>query len=225
MTINKYMPNIWKIINCIVLGLLITICSLGTFYKHISFGFGLGDYLGYIVLYIGTILHLILFIKTRKKDIYRHILLSIIFMIFTVLIVLKATIWRGREYRWNGSIFYLPCPTEIPIDNQKVKKSKLIQMCTMDYYSEFSGNWDGKYLTIDKGEILIPKELENYIKQPIQKVDIESDFKTLIEDNEIIEDYYFSTDTLHINRKYRFAGKICKIRNNIPVLRVVILQQ
>lgn len=224
MTINKYMPNIWKIINCIVLGLLITICSLGTFYKHISFGFGLGDYLGYIVLYIGTILHLILFIKTKSKDIDRHILLTLIFAIFTILIVLKATIWRGHEYRWNGSIFYLPCPKEIPIDNQKVKKNKLIRMCTMDYYSEFSGNWDGKYLTIDKGEILIPKELEKYIKRPIRKVEIESDFRTFIKDNEIKEDYYFNTDTLRINRKYKFTGKISKIKNKIPVLRVEILQ-
>ena len=61
------MTKTTKILNLIVLGLLIVICLLGTFYKHISFGMGLGDLMGYIVLYAGTITHLILTIKSREK--------------------------------------------------------------------------------------------------------------------------------------------------------------
>ncbi|NJO92901.1 MAG: hypothetical protein HC831_30980 [Chloroflexia bacterium] len=70
-------------------------------------------------------------------------------MLFTVLIILNATIWRGNEYSWNGSIFYLPCPTEIKVNNQNTEKELLITMCSMDYYSEFSGTWDGNFLTIE----------------------------------------------------------------------------
>src|SRR5688572_24019327 len=155
----------WKISNLIVLGLLILICVLGTFYKHISFGLGLGDILGYIVFYIGTITHLILTIISRKKGLTRHLFLTSIFLTFTIFISLYATIWRGHEYRWNGSILYLPCPTKIKVENKDKKSEILIQMCSMDYNSEFSGIWDGKKMTIKDGDIKIPNELEKFIKR------------------------------------------------------------
>ena len=180
------MTQFWKISNVIVLGLLILICGLGTFHKHISFGLGLGDMFGYLVLYLGTITHFILTIISRNKGATRHIILTLIFLTFTGLIVLNATIWRGNEYRWNGSLFYLPCPTEIKVQNQDFEKNLLIQMCTMDYYSEFTGTWDGKYMTFKTGEIKLPKELEQYITRPINKVIIEPDSYETFENDNII---------------------------------------
>lgn len=72
------MTSFWKILNTIVLGLLILICGLGTFYKHISFGLGLGDIFGYLVLYVVTIVHLILTLTSRKKGTTRHVILTVI---------------------------------------------------------------------------------------------------------------------------------------------------
>ena len=100
------MKNVWKIFNLIILISLIIICFLGTFYKHISFGLGLGDMIGYAFLYFITIIHLILSLVFRKKGNSLHAALSIVFFLLTIYICLEATIWRGSEYRWNGNIFY-----------------------------------------------------------------------------------------------------------------------
>ena len=61
------MKRIWKITNLIVLGILISICALGTFYKHISFGWGLGDLLGYALMYGTLLTHSVLTIISRIK--------------------------------------------------------------------------------------------------------------------------------------------------------------
>jgi c-di-AMP phosphodiesterase-like protein len=216
------MTKFWKISNVIVLGLLILICGLGTFYKHISFGLGLGDMFGYLVLYLVTLIHLILTLISRKKGSLLHTLLTLIFLTFTILIVLNATIWRGQEYRWNGSIFYLPCPTEITIENQEIEKEKLITMCTMDYYSEFSGNWNGQFVTIKAGDIKVPEELEEFIQRPITKVEIEPDFHEIFEDNGTRKEFDFNKDTLQTDIDYEFAGEIRAIRNEIPVIEARI---
>lgn len=216
------MTTTTKILNLIVLGLLIAICLLGTFYKHISFGLGLGDIMGYLVLYIGTITHLILTINSRNKGINRHLFLVSIFSIFTISIALKATIWRGHEYQWNGSVFYLPCPTNIKIDNQNIQKKLLIQMCSMDYYSKFRGVWDGQKMTIIDGEIRIPGELEKYVKRPISVVEIEPEFWEKFENDIIIKEYRFDKDTLKVKEIYNLKGEIMEIRNDIPVIKVII---
>ncbi|MBB4805184.1 ABC-type transport system involved in multi-copper enzyme maturation permease subunit [Chryseobacterium defluvii] len=100
------MKRAWKIMNLIVLMFLITICLLGTFHKHISFGLGLGDIFGYGILYLVTIFHIGLTLSLRNKGISAHIILGAVFFIFAVLICLKATLWRGPLYKWNGHIFY-----------------------------------------------------------------------------------------------------------------------
>lgn len=214
------MTTTTKILNLIVLGILIIICLLGTFYKHISFGLGLGDILGYIVLYLGTITHLILTLNSKNKGLTRHLFLVSIFSTFTILIALKATIWRGNEYKWNGSIFYLPCSTNIMIDNQDLKKELLIQMCSMEYDSKFSGVWNGQKMTIKNGEIQIPDELEKYINRPIKTVEIDPEYWENYENDIIDKEYSFDKDTLKLNEIYNFQGEIVGIRNNIPVMKV-----
>lgn len=216
------MTKITKIFNLIVLGLLITISLLGTFYKHISFGLGLGDIFGYIILYIGTLTHLISTIISRKKGETRHIILTLIFLAFTVLISLNATIWRGPEYSWNGSIFYLPCPTKISIENNGEKKELLLQMCSMEYSSEFSGIWDGQKMILKSGQIKFPNELDRYIIKPITKVEIEPDYSEMIENDNFIKEYNFKKDTLKLNELFTLNGEIIAIRNNKPVMKVTI---
>ena len=96
----------WKFFNGIILLIEITIISLGSFYKHIAFGFGLGDLLWYGLMYLGLLIHLTLTWFGRKKSKNYFIRLSVIFLIFIIWICLEATIWRNSEYRWNGKIFY-----------------------------------------------------------------------------------------------------------------------
>ena len=100
------MEFFWTISNLIILVYLIIVCLLGTFYKHISFGWGLGDILGYFVLYGITLAHLILTIFYCQEGILQYKYIAISFFIISVYISLKATIWRGREYSWNGKLFY-----------------------------------------------------------------------------------------------------------------------
>jgi len=216
------MTKIWKIANLIVLGLLLLLCGLGTFYKHISFGLGLGDVLGYLVLYAGTLIHLILTFSIRKKESIAHSVLALAFSIFTVLVTLNATIWRGPEYRWNGSIFYLPCPTNIKVQNQDIERDLLIQMCSMEYYSEFTGTWDGKYMTINEGEIKVPEEFDQYITRPIAKVEIEPDGYGTFNNNTVDVVFNFNPDTLMTSERYKITGEISAIRNAKPVMKVKI---
>jgi hypothetical protein len=100
------MTQIWKIINWIILGTQMIICALGTFYKHIAFGWGLGDLLWYGIMYILLITHLIITIRMQKQKSLNYLPLVLFFTITTIFICLRATIWRGVEYRWNGEIFY-----------------------------------------------------------------------------------------------------------------------
>ena len=217
------MTKIWKILNWIVLGLLILICILGTFYKHISFGLGLGDIFGYFILYVGTLIHLLLTLVARKKGKIWYIVLTILFFAFTVLISLNATIWRGSQYSWNGSIFYLPCPTEIQIENDNFNKKLLIEMCTGYYDTEFVGVWGGTQAFIKEGQIKIPKKLEMYIKRPITKVGIEPDYWNKFNENfNEIQEPHFDKDTLKVGSSYTFDGEIVAVKNHQPIIRVTI---
>ena len=161
------MTKFWRITNLIVLGLLILISLLGTFYKHISFGIGLGDMIGYAWLYLTTITHFILTLVSRKKGPTRHLILTSVFFTMTIWICLKVTLWRDSAYPWNGSIFYLPCPTEIKINDNEFEKKLLITMCSMEFNSEIKATWDGQFMKIEEGEIKIPAELIEYIRYPI----------------------------------------------------------
>jgi len=100
------MKLFWGIINGIILLFQIIICGLGTFYKHIPFGAGLGDMVWYLLMYGLLILHIILTITSWKKHYNHFLILTIIFLITTIFICLQATIFRGGEYPWNGEIFY-----------------------------------------------------------------------------------------------------------------------
>jgi hypothetical protein len=214
------MTQTWRITNLTVLGLLILISFLGTFYKHISFGMGLGDMFGYAWLYLTTLIHLILTIASRKKGPTRHLILTIVFFTMTSWICLRATLWRDSAYPWNGSIFYLPCPTEIKINNE-FEKTLLITMCSMDYNSEFKATWDGEFMQIKEGELKIPTELEEYIRHPITIIEIEPESENQII-GESLTKPRFLTDTLRLNKTYNLEGEIIRINKARPVVQVRI---
>lgn len=209
--------NFWRITNLIILGFLIAICFAGTFYKHISFGWGLGDMFGYMMLYGVTIIHLLLTITFRNKRNLGYEYLTIIFLVITIYISLKATIWRGGEYSWNGSIFYLPCPTKIIIENEKEEKELLVRMCTMEYYSDLTAIWNGQEMKDLKGEIKIPDQLKKYIDYPIKSIFIQSDYNNRVDNGDIKKVYNFELDTLKVNNEYKLSGEIIKIVNSKPV--------
>ena len=100
------MTNFWKSANYVVLIIQIAICSLGTFYKHIAFGAGLGDIMYYGLIYLLLLAQIVSTIVLLKKKQTSFMTLTLIFFATTVLVVLKATIWRGVEYPWNGHFFY-----------------------------------------------------------------------------------------------------------------------
>jgi len=95
----------WKKANLFVFAVQLLICLLGTFYKHISFGHGIGDILFYILMYVILIVYFILIFKWGKKP-KRLLFLLILSLIVTIYIMLEATFFRGSEYPWNGNIFY-----------------------------------------------------------------------------------------------------------------------
>lgn len=103
---KKGFTTFLKYCNLIILSFQAIICLIGTFYKHIAFGWGLGDIIWYGFTYFLFFIHLILTVKGKAKSNNYFCVLIVFFLITTIYICLKATIWRGQEYRWNGNIFY-----------------------------------------------------------------------------------------------------------------------
>jgi hypothetical protein len=216
-----FMTKTWRIANLVVLGLLILISFLGTFYKHISFGMGLGDIFGYAGLYLTTLIHFILTIASRKKGATRHLILAIVFFVVTIWICLGATLWRGSEYPWNGRVFYLPCPTEVTVKDGDLEKRLLITMCSMEYNSELKAMWDGQFMKMVGGELKIPSDLREYIDYPIDIIDIKPESENQIV-GELVAKPRFITDTLKIGNTYNLEGEIIGIINSRPLVEVRI---
>lgn len=194
----------WRVVNLVVLGFLVTISFLGTFVVHISFGRGLGDLFGMAILYVITLLHSMFTFAARKEKNQRgHILLAIIFLPLSIYISLKATLWRGQEYPWNGSIFYLPCAHEVPIENESERKKILVSMCTGQHSSRFSGVWDGKKIKVESGEVKIPNELEKYVRMPIANVNIIG-----------------NATILKVEATYSVTGVIASVNDSVPVISI-----
>jgi hypothetical protein len=96
----------WKLLNLVILILGVTIVLLGTFYKHISFGMGLGDLIAYGLMYAIVLIHSIATLTNWKKSRTTQIVMTLFFALTWTFVSFKATIGRGPEYRWNGKIFY-----------------------------------------------------------------------------------------------------------------------
>ncbi|ANQ51825.1 hypothetical protein MY04_4490 [Flammeovirga sp. MY04] len=196
-----------RVLNLILLSFLIIICLLGLFYKHISFGMGLGDILGYFFLISGTVLYVYLFQKYYKGGIAPQLLMLNFYFIFTFLVVLKATYLRSDEYKWNGCLFYERCFRDFQITNSNYDKTKWVDVCPCKYSTDFTGKWSGYHVELLSGDIKYPEELEEYIKLPITiafiKMEEEEKQASLIQ-----------------HQIYSFSGTIHEIKNGIPVMEV-----
>ena len=98
---------LWIILNVLIVTYGVGLCLIGNLYKHIYFGWGLGDGLWYILMYILLIMHLaILLYSYDLNEFEKYWIWAISFSTLWIFISLKATIWRGHEARWNGKIFH-----------------------------------------------------------------------------------------------------------------------
>ncbi|PBQ34679.1 hypothetical protein CNR22_23855 [Sphingobacteriaceae bacterium] len=97
-------PN-WKIYNWVILSFQVLILVVGLLFGKIAFGWGLGDLFWYGLIIVSILTQLILTL-IFKNNFNRLRILTIIFLLFLFFISLRATIWRGSEYKWNGNIFY-----------------------------------------------------------------------------------------------------------------------
>ena len=212
--------KIVKYYGTILIGILVFL-SVNGMGGRLAFGYGLGDLLYLLILWGITIVYVILFLVTRNKS-DAKLIINVIFTIPVVWIILMATVWRGVEYSWNGEIFYTPCRTEVQIENGERKQKKVLSMCSMTYYSDFVGTWNGKELERVSGEIKIPFELRKYMDHPIERVFIEPDYLNRFENGVATKVYRFELDTLKVNREYKLEGEIYKIVDRKPVIRARI---
>ena len=115
----------------------------------------------------------------------------------------------------------MPCPTEIKINDNGIEKTLLITMCSMEFNSEFKATWDGEFMKIEEGELKIPTELKEYIRYPINIIEIEPEQENQIV-GETVTKPRFVTDTLRLNKTYNLEGEIVRISKARPVVQVRI---
>jgi len=105
MNIKKYIYHIymllWFIINILI--------AFANWIGKLRFGYGLGDLIyigliGLVIIIVGTYYITDLVFKFDKKEFSKsNIIVSIFSLLF---ILLKVTLLRGLESRWDGNIFF-----------------------------------------------------------------------------------------------------------------------
>ena len=100
-----------KILNAILL-LLLALFTVMAFNSIIVFGHGLGDIIYTMAAGFSLLLMLLFFIiVVYKKLSNSHYIIAVSLFLILLSFCLKATVFRGPEYLWNGKIFY---PTSVP---------------------------------------------------------------------------------------------------------------
>lgn len=84
----------------IIFGVLVLLLQTG----RVRFGHGLGDFVNYGFVYLGSIISIILFIATENVPPKIFQILSTLLIVFGIYLFLSMTIWRGGESSWNGKI-------------------------------------------------------------------------------------------------------------------------
>lgn len=93
------------VLNIVVILFMILWIIANNFYKHISFGWGLGDILVHWLYNLLSIIYLVLLVfRDQFNTQLEYTLIS--FVVVNVIFTYFATYGRGNEYKWNGSIFY-----------------------------------------------------------------------------------------------------------------------
>ena len=96
------LKKIIKILPFLILGIL----SIFSMKGKIAFGFGLGDIVYHGLVYLGFIIYGIYFFVKKENPQKIDLRFPIISLLFCAYLILTMTIWRGSEYRWDGSILY-----------------------------------------------------------------------------------------------------------------------
>jgi len=91
----------------------------------------------------------------------------------------------------------------------------------MEFNSELRATWDGQFMRIEEGELKIPTELKEYIRYPINTIEIEAEPGNQII-GESVTKPRFLMDTLRLNRTYNLEGEIIGINKARPVVQVRI---
>lgn len=79
--------------------------ALSFFNGKITFGYGLGDFVHWIIYIISFVLFFILSRLFKAKEAYIKLILSL-WILTLISFVLLVTVFRGAEYPWNGNLFY-----------------------------------------------------------------------------------------------------------------------
>ena len=171
-----------KTLNFALLLFEILTCVLILTGHNIAFGHGGPDFFYFCLFYLGVTAHFVWTIRStiRHKTVKLQL---IIFSVLTLFILLKATIFRGSEFPWDGDIF---------VNHGRHKPNKgnnIIYTVTSTFENKDSTiilnlpDPDKKYLTtlwvsdpectgcndcvIDSGKLLVPDTLKKFIKDPI----------------------------------------------------------
>lgn len=123
-----------KILPLIILVLLSLLSMTG----RIKFGLGLGDVIYHGLIYLGLIVYGIYFFLTRKHLKSSYIIFPILIIGYCGYLILMMTIWRGAEYRWDGSVLALTQNTrekqkKTAFENQLINLNHQIKANPSDY--------------------------------------------------------------------------------------------
>ena len=168
-------------------------------------------------------MYIILFRKPNVKCNALRVVYTILMTWLSIYFWLKATIWRGPEYRWYGNLFYVPCPYEAPVINGIDTQYVLISMCTGDYEYTLIGKWNGRLINIESGVIQIPDKLKPFVKLPVKSVYIQAyDLHYYDIHNNNIQNPEFIIDTLKKGKIYTLEGKLWGVKDHTPIIRATI---
>ena len=210
-----------KYINAIIISfeLLLFLSFFGTPWGYLTFGMGLGDLFFVWTYALVLLIHFVwtAIITMNKAEDERYGVPTFIFGACFLIEVLLLFSARGTE---NHQLFYVPCRTELYIQNNKGFEKVEVSMCTGDYTSELVVIWNKPLMTIVSGEITMPPALKVYAKQPVKQFHIYLDKQKYVTD-ETFDNHSSDTDALVPNNKYKLRGQIRGIAEGLPYMHIL----
>lgn len=94
------MKKLIKIVPILILGLISILLQTG----KVRFGYGLGDIVYHGITYIALIMYSIILFFGEQIPERIKMLFIILFLLFSIYLMLSMSIWRGGEYKWDGNI-------------------------------------------------------------------------------------------------------------------------
>ena len=212
-----------KKLNIVLLLCELAICIVMLCGYTITFGHGQWDVVFFGLFYIGVAIHLVWTIRLviKKQPVKRP---AIIFLSFTIFILLKVSFLRGSQFPWDGDLIVNHGRLK-PNYGNAVIYSVVTSIGQKDSMYKITMPDPGKrYLTtlwvsdpectgcddcmIDSGRVLIPDTLKRYVNDPISSDIIFLGGKSPYQ----IQDVPY--------RRYRLKGQVIGVRNGRLVFYV-----